>query len=151
MESRSPNLRSCHLHPGRRKLNPVSVGVVIEGNRELIRSLRAVHEDLPKQLGPLHKRVSEPIAEAGRSRAPRGPSGRLAESVRAGGTQRTGVVMAGRKAVPYAGPIHFGWPARNIPANPFLTDALDAKAEDTADLYTELLDAFLDSVWESIR
>jgi hypothetical protein len=31
--------------------------------------------------------------------------------------------MAGRASVPYAGPIHWGWPARNISANPFLSNA----------------------------
>ena len=39
---------------------------------------------------------------------------RLAKGVR---------VSVGRATVPYAGAIHWGWPARNISAQPFLTDA----------------------------
>jgi hypothetical protein len=37
-------------------------------------------------------------------------------------------VSAGRsRTVPYAGPIHYGWPARNIESQPFLLDAMGAK------------------------
>ena len=42
---------------------------------------------------------------------------RLAKGVR---------VSVGRATVPYAGAIHWGWPARNISAQPFLTDAAKA-------------------------
>ena len=30
--------------------------------------------------------------------------------------------MAGRAAVPYAGPIHWGWKARNIRAQPWIAE-----------------------------
>ena len=32
-------------------------------------------------------------------------------------------MSVGRASVPYAGAIHWGWPARNIRAQPFLTNA----------------------------
>lgn len=35
-------------------------------------------------------------------------------------------MSAGRASVPYAGPIHYGWPAHGIEANPFVTDAAQA-------------------------
>lgn len=51
-------------------------------------------------------------------------SGRLAGSLRAGRGKTKAVVRAGGARVPYAGVIHYGWPARNIAPNPFITDAL---------------------------
>ncbi|MDG4860140.1 hypothetical protein P8605_18620, partial [Streptomyces sp. T-3] len=39
-------------------------------------------------------------------------SGRLVGTVRSSGTKTTAVVRAGRASVPYAGPVHWGWPTR---------------------------------------
>ena len=43
-------------------------------------------------------------------------------------TKRQAVVTAGRASVPYAGPINYGWPARNIAPSHFMqrTDAVMA-------------------------
>jgi hypothetical protein len=53
-------------------------------------------------------------------------SGRLKATLRAGRGKTKAVVRAGFASVPYAGVQHYGWPARNISAKPFLTDALQA-------------------------
>lgn len=53
-------------------------------------------------------------------------SGQLASTIRAGRGKTKAVVRAGGAKAPYAGVIHYGWPARGIPARPFLTDALQA-------------------------
>ena len=58
------------------------------------------------------------------ARASRGKTGRLAGSIRAGATQKAGIIRAGRKTVPYAGPINYGWPARNIRPRTFVNDAV---------------------------
>lgn len=50
--------------------------------------------------------------------------GNLAGTLRAGRGKTKAVVRAGGARVPYAGVIHYGWPARNIEPQPFLTDAL---------------------------
>jgi hypothetical protein len=50
-------------------------------------------------------------------------SGRLVGNIRAGATQKAAFVRAGGARVPYAGPVHWGWPKRNITANPFMTKA----------------------------
>ena len=55
-------------------------------------------------------------------------------------------MLAGRKAVPYAGPIHFGWPARNIEPQPFLYDALDDKADEVAHLYGLGIEVLVDKL-----
>jgi hypothetical protein len=62
-------------------------------------------------------------------------SGRLQQTIRAAGAQRSGRVRAGFSRVPYAGPIHFGWPQRNIAPQPFLYDALDARRFEVRDAY----------------
>jgi hypothetical protein len=61
--------------------------------------------------------------------------GALRGSVRSSGTQRSGVVRAGKAGVPYAGPIHFGWRKRNISPQPFLYDALDGRREQVVQVF----------------
>jgi creatinine amidohydrolase/Fe(II)-dependent formamide hydrolase-like protein len=120
--------------------------VQIEGARELRASLKAVDAELPKELAGIHKAIAEPIAQAAAGRAPK-PTGRLAASIRPQGTQRVARVAAGGRAVPYAGPIEFGWPARNIAPAGFLLGALEAEAEATGDRYLEAIDALIERVW----
>lgn len=69
--------------------------------------------------------VGGPYKSAGRGRPRSG--GRLKKSIRPGATTKAGIVKAGSASrVPYAGPIHWGWPARNIRPQPFLTLAAQA-------------------------
>jgi phage gpG-like protein len=52
-------------------------------------------------------------------------TGQLAATLRAGRGKTKAVVRAGYKTrAPYAGVVHYGWPARNIKAQPYLVDAL---------------------------
>lgn len=52
--------------------------------------------------------------------------GKLKASVRAGATQRAAIIRAGNARAPYAGPIHWGWPKRNIKQNTWILDAARA-------------------------
>lgn len=70
-------------------------------------------------------------------------TGRLRETIRAAGTVKSGRVRAGFKRVPYAGPIHFGWRARDISPQPFLYDALDARRSEVMAAYAKRLDAII--------
>lgn len=54
-------------------------------------------------------------------------SGKLDATIRAGRGKTKAVVRAGGARAPYAGVIHYGWPARGIQAQPFLLDALQAQ------------------------
>lgn len=74
-------------------------------------------------------------------------SGRLAGTVRGSGTKTAAVVRAGRSSVPYAGPIHWGWRARHIRPNPFLTRA----AQETEPAWTEVYLAQVESILGQIR
>ena len=53
-------------------------------------------------------------------------SGNLSGTIRAGRGKTKAVVRAGGAKAKYAGVVHYGWPAKNKPANPFLTNALQA-------------------------
>lgn len=54
-------------------------------------------------------------------------SGKLEGTIRAGRGKTKAVVRAGGARAPYAGVIHYGWPARGISPQPFLVDALQAQ------------------------
>lgn len=54
-------------------------------------------------------------------------TGKLDGTIRAGRGKTKAVVRAGGARAPYAGVIHYGWPARGIAAQPFLVDALQAQ------------------------
>ena len=84
-------------------------------------------------------------------------SGRLAGSVKAkGSTTGASIVAGGLKAVPYAGPIHYGWPSRPnkargwrggpIKANPFLTRAANGSVDVVRGLLEQELQRVLNKV-----
>lgn len=50
-------------------------------------------------------------------------SGRLAGDIRGNRAKSKAVVTAGRKSVPYAGPINYGWASRNIEPSGFMQKA----------------------------
>ena len=62
-------------------------------------------------------------------------TGNLADTIRPSGTKTAGRVRSGFKRVPYAGVIHFGFPARGIKPQPFLYDALDQRRDEVLDRY----------------
>lgn len=62
-------------------------------------------------------------------------TGRLARTLRGSATPKQGAVRVGTKAVPYAGPIHFGWRAHGIEPQPFLYGALDARRDQVVQAY----------------
>jgi hypothetical protein len=53
-------------------------------------------------------------------------TGRLASDIRGNRAKGKAVVTAGRASVPYAGPINYGWPARNIVGSGFMQKASEA-------------------------
>ena len=71
-------------------------------------------------------------------------SGVLSTTVRAGRGKTKAVVRAGGAKAPYAGVVHYGWPAHNIAPNPFLLNALDSST-------TEIVDALSDGIGDVLR
>lgn len=54
-------------------------------------------------------------------------TGNTASTLRAGRGKTKAVVRAGGARAPGAGVVHYGWPARNVRSQPFLTDALQSR------------------------
>lgn len=103
----------------------MATGVVkVEGAARLRRTLRAAGLDL-SDLKTANAAASKTAAGAARPFTPV-RSGALLRSVRSSGTLTAGIIRAGRKSVPYAGAIHWGWPAHGITAQPFLTEGARA-------------------------
>lgn len=100
--------------------------ITVKGINALVRDLKKLSPDAIAEIKEVNRSLASDVASAASSRVPR-RTGALANSIRAGATQRSGVVRAGKKAVPYAGAIHFGWHRRNIRPNPFIWDALDSR------------------------
>jgi hypothetical protein len=114
--------------------------ITFQGMREFTRALNAMGDDLG-ELKATHAEAAEVVAMRAAVIAPR-RSGFLADSLRSSGTRAGGKVRAGSASlVPYAGPIHFGWPARNIRPQPFIYDAIDDRRSQVLDVYAERVDA----------
>lgn len=109
--------------------------VEVTGAKELRRALTRMGDDLA-DLTELHRDIAEAVASTARQRAPR-RSGNLAASVKGKGYKTRALVTAGSRSILYAGPIHFGWPARNIEPQPFLYDALDSRKREVVAKYED--------------
>ena len=95
--------------------------IEVVGGRQLRASLKRCGADLD-DLTDASTSGSERRRSSRGSTRPR-RTGALAATVRGSGTKTRAVVRAGYARVPYAGPIHWGWPAHGITAQPWLVDA----------------------------
>lgn len=125
----------------------------VEGLTELERSLKLVGDELPREVRAALFDGAMIVARGATRNAPVGnPStdphpGALAKSIRARASLRGAEVVAGSRAVPYAGPIQWGWAKRNIPASKFLTRAFD----DAREAVIDLVNRRLNELWRKVR
>lgn len=98
------------------------VRIRVTGLSRTIRALSKAGADAGDMKDLMHSVGNMVISRA----APPVRSGTLAGSMRAGRGKTKAVVRAGGAAVPYAGVIHYGWPARRIVAQPFYITALQS-------------------------
>lgn len=128
----------------RRPGRPVTMKVT--GAKELRRAMRKGGADVG-DMRKVHREIASDLAAAARPIVPHGKTGKLAASLKGTGTQTRAYIVAGSAAVPYAGPIHFGWPSRPnagrgwrggpIPPNPFLYTAIDRRRDEVMEAYQE--------------
>lgn len=98
-----------------------AAGVKVEGLATLRRTLRDAGEDM-QELTRANAAAANIVSTAGRPRTPI-RTGRLMATVKGRGLAARAVVTAGSpKRVPYANPIHWGWPDRGITWQPWLSD-----------------------------
>ena len=110
-------------------------GIEVEGGPQLRRAFRKLG-DRAADLTQLHGDIGELVEETAAELVPVA-SGELRDSIRHSKRKTGATVLAGRRSVPYAGPIHFGWRARNIEPQPFLYDALDKRRGEIAKRYAD--------------
>ncbi len=116
----------------------------VDGARRLRASLKRAGVGVD-DLKAAHAEVAKMVADRAARDAPV-RTGRLAASVRASGTAREALVRAGRAPVPYAGPIHWGWPARGIAARPFIADAAEELRDSWEATYLRHVEQLLDTI-----
>jgi HK97 gp10 family phage protein len=112
-----------------------------EGLKETIKSLEKAGVEV-QDLKAASKKAGNVVADESKSLAPV-KSGKLRNSIRASNTKNKSVVRAGGARLPYAAPIHYGWPGHNIEPHPFLTDALSIKHDEVITVYEEELEALI--------
>lgn len=123
-----------------------SRGLALEvtGGRTLRASMKQAGVDL-QDLKDAHARVAQMVRDRAAAAAPV-RTGRLAATVRGSGTKTAAIVRAGRASVPYAGPIHWGWGARHIRANPFLWNAIQDSREQWTGMYLAELNRIIEKI-----
>ena len=113
----------------------------VQGEDRLRSTLQGAGDQLDDLSGAA-KRAGDLVVGAARSRAP-SRSGRLASSLFPVVNAR-GVTVGAR--APYAGVVHWGWPARGIRANPFLSDAATSTESTWVGYYADEVQAAVDGV-----
>jgi HK97 gp10 family phage protein len=107
----------------------------IEGLKEVQRDLNKLSTASREDMKDTHRKAGEIVAVAAKSLAPV-LTGRLSATIVSSPTQYQGRVRVGRgQSIPYAGPIHFGWPARRIKPQPFIYEALDGRRDEVLRTY----------------
>ena len=135
------------------------IAVRLEGQRDFRRALRNMGDDLD-DLKAAHAAAADIVVERAMEIVPV-VTGTLRSTLRGSGTKTRGVARAGFARVPYAGPIHFGWPTRPdagkgwrggpIRPQPFLYDAMDDRRGEVLDDFQRRVDAIARSRGLEVR
>jgi hypothetical protein len=124
----------------------VSRGPAVE-----VEGLRTLRRDLKRagwgcKTSRTRTRRSHRSLCVGRCRTRRGAPGRSPLSTRGTGQAGAAVVRAGRAAVPYAGPIHWGWRKHHIKAQPWLYEAAIDSQDQWTGVYLRALQQIIDTI-----
>lgn len=120
----------------------------VRGSRELKKALADAGVDVVADVKATHRKVGGIVLTRALTLTPVS-SGNLRSTLRVGATQKVGIVRAGRAKVPYANPIHWGWPKRNIKPSLFLTRAADETRPKWVNEYYKAFDDILDKIRNS--
>ena len=118
------------------------LSVTIHGGTQLRRALKETAGDTD-DLKELNKKIAEIVVDEAVKLVPV-RSGKLKASLKSFGAASKARVTAGRKSLPYATVIHWGWPQRNIEGSFFLTNAMEKKQPQILETYHDELDKILD-------
>ena len=98
-------------------------GITIQGVKEVKDSLNKLARELESNI-ELNKELSTTLSQKASAMAPK-LTGALASSVQGNPSAEKAQILAGSAAVPYAGVIEYGWPAKNKQAQPYLNPAVN--------------------------
>jgi hypothetical protein len=98
------------------------ISISVEGEAQVKAALAKVENGLTERL-TLNKELSEELSRKASAMAPR-LTGELASSVKGNPSNEKAQILAGGAGVPYAGVQEYGWPAKNIQAQPYLRPAV---------------------------
>ena len=96
--------------------------ITIKGVQEVKNTLDKLGKDLESNT-ELNKELSSTLSQKASAMAPR-LTGALASSVKGNPSAEKAQILAGSAAVPYAGVQEYGWPEKNIQAQPYLRPAV---------------------------
>ena len=120
--------------------------LMVVGQRRFVQTMRKAGADMD-DLKEVNREAAQIALPAVRNLAPRGKTGRLAGSLRVGATKRAGVIRAGRKSVPYAGVINYGWPKRHITGRMFANNGV----AQTEPAWTKLYENFIKKTMSQVK
>lgn len=116
--------------------------VQIDGLAQLRRTLRRLGVDV-QDFRNANAEAARVVATEAAARVPK-RTGALAGTIRPAEKSATrAIVRAGYARVPYAGPIHWGWPKRHIRASLFITGAAADTEPTWVDKYMRDLEAMV--------
>ena len=116
--------------------------ITVEGIKQVTDSLKKLNKDLESNI-ELNKELSTTLSQKASAMAPV-LTGALASSVKGNPSAEKAQILAGSAAVPYAGVIEYGWPLRNIEAQPYLNPAVN-------DNMGYIIEKYNDSIQKAIK
>jgi hypothetical protein len=116
--------------------------ITVEGIKQVTDSLKKLNKDLESNI-ELNKELSTTLSQKASAMAPV-LTGALASSVKGNPSAEKAQILAGSAAVPYAGVIEYGWPDRNIDAQPYLNPAVN-------DNMGYIIEKYNDSIQKAIK
>lgn len=116
----------------------------VKGAGNLQRTLGRAVEGLTDFSKP-NREAADIAARASAALAPV-RTGKLKRTIRASGSRTAAVIRAGNATVPYAPPIHWGWPGRNIIPQPFLSDGAQDSEGRWIPVYEDYVDEYLHTI-----
>lgn len=118
--------------------------IELRGERELARGLSGASSKLAN-LREAHQEAGRLVRPVAAGRTPV-RTGALRASLKNTADAKAATVSAGNTAVPYARPIHWGWPARNIRRNAFIWDAIKSSESRWIQAYKKAVDGLLSKI-----
>lgn len=115
--------------------------VTVTGTDTVARTMRKAGRDL-SDLSGANQAAAEIFAALARARAPHVTGALAAQTVAVATKEGAGIA----NELPYFGPIHYGWPQRNIAAQPYVDEAVAESQDQWVAVYEKAAQSAADSV-----